>query len=1291
MTFVSSLAQGTSPDISSLTGVQGILYTSTSQTGRASEVTSVKQLAGFKNRLFVAVTDAAGHEILDVWDTRNLSRPRLVSSIDFGSYLTNGVMFTPLALAPFSEGLLLQTRTGLSIYRFQADGKLALDKALKEAGTALGLGLTQLHISGRHASMLQQVIPNSLITADNLNQIHQQVLFDLSNPERPLFLWAGYDGSSILNGDSINCSFLGNPASLSFNPTSNKLLMSIFESTRTAQHDVFWMPKLRKLFKPESLERSLKDLIQQALPATNLALLQTRGIQIFSQSNSPAETLLSSKILEHHVRTRPLKDVFAQYGISGDDPLEMALTKVVGGHLDTALENRLSQEWYAPAMQSWLGTIFAPGFDLGTPAETKAAIAAAFNAEIDEESLARYLTLHVISPLLGSPDFMKMTLGELIEILKSSPAGELIDITLQTAGGFGAVNSVLEAVRSFIDAIPGVDLPSLPACSQFPDSTEKLINLALFSWNDPGSGNSLDRNGLAWFELLKFFRYLSGEPDLAKFTAQIHQNLRAMQQSLADNLAGRLSEAFQFPGAGIDLTALQAQVSGERQAGMLIGRLLAGSVIAHFPSNNAITMNLSTRKALASLGLHVQELGYGESTVSDLLAALETRGMGQITLGNIFQRAEILPGALFQSQVEQVLRQQIQESFGLSDLDLSLKDLLQPCLNYNAGVQGIMGDWMNGLLNDLLGQGMNMPNLLIEYQNAFENRDCIARWLVVLNTIGTASTFFGGNLAAKALEFALQEGYSAAVSFGVNTMFGKIIKEVFGDFGGMTPNWLAAQLAPRKREITIIEPSPGVTSTVLNSFSWQQRIGLIVEQRFETNWFGPRTLKLVLCHPDDPAGTRQTLDLGRWQSVNSVSHHQGALFIGGSYYAPTDSFFPNGKAIIVDVEADTPRIQHLQGDAFTMLASASNITGANYNSSLALGGLNRVFLVPNPAGSLLAQFHTNRPPRIVQAPEPAETASGGSHVFSVRAIGTAPLYYQWLKDGAVIVGENRARLSIVASNTLAGGRYSIIVSNAAGVASAEASLTVLLPTALRIVKEPADTARLVGQSATFTVAVESLGTPVFQWFHQGKILKYATGSQLVLTNLTLADAGDYRVDILQGTTTLHSRTAHLQLIKSAPPSLLQVPSSQQPLGTSGVLSATAAGWGNLTYQWFKDEKPIAGGTNSTLDLGTVKTESAGKYRVEVKDAANNTSSHTFTVVLVASARLTAKLNANRRFEISIVSGIPGQSYTLQRSTNMTDWMVVQNGRFPSSGIVQYEDTAYPVLRTGAYFRLLVTP
>ncbi len=86
----------------------------------------------------------------------------------------------------------------------------------------------------------------------------------------------------------------------------------------------------------------------------------------------------------------------------------------------------------------------------------------------------------------------------------------------------------------------------------------------------------------------------------------------------------------------------------------------------------------------------------------------------------------------------------------------------------------------------------------------------------------------------------------------------------------------------------------------------------------------------------------------------------------------------------------------------------------------------------------------------IPADEPADVAVtvGQSATFSVNATGTAPLSYQWQRNGSDIPGANAASYTLANAQLAdSGARLRVIVSNGQGsVASREATLTVTAPT-----------------------------------------------------------------------------------------------------------------------------------------------------------------------------------------------------------------------------------------------------
>jgi hypothetical protein len=116
-------------------------------------------------------------------------------------------------------------------------------------------------------------------------------------------------------------------------------------------------------------------------------------------------------------------------------------------------------------------------------------------------------------------------------------------------------------------------------------------------------------------------------------------------------------------------------------------------------------------------------------------------------------------------------------------------------------------------------------------------------------------------------------------------------------------------------------------------------------------------------------------------------------------------------------------------------------------------------------------------PSITVQPAAATVTVGQTASFSVTATGTAPITYQWRKNGAALVGATTFSYTTQATVTGDNGaQYSVVVSNSAGtITSSTALLTV--SNAPSIVTQPANQTIAVGQSATFSVTAAGNGTP----------------------------------------------------------------------------------------------------------------------------------------------------------------------------------------------------------------------
>jgi hypothetical protein len=127
-------------------------------------------------------------------------------------------------------------------------------------------------------------------------------------------------------------------------------------------------------------------------------------------------------------------------------------------------------------------------------------------------------------------------------------------------------------------------------------------------------------------------------------------------------------------------------------------------------------------------------------------------------------------------------------------------------------------------------------------------------------------------------------------------------------------------------------------------------------------------------------------------------------------------------------------------------------------------------------------------PTITTPPAAAAVTEGQSASFTVVAAGSAPLAYEWRRNGSTISGAVAASYTLAAA-TLAdnAAAFSVVVSNSAGsVTSSAAVLTVnpltVIPT---ITAQPAPLVLTAGGNASFSATASGTPAPTLRWFIAG--------------------------------------------------------------------------------------------------------------------------------------------------------------------------------------------------------------
>ena len=209
------------------------------------------------------------------------------------------------------------------------------------------------------------------------------------------------------------------------------------------------------------------------------------------------------------------------------------------------------------------------------------------------------------------------------------------------------------------------------------------------------------------------------------------------------------------------------------------------------------------------------------------------------------------------------------------------------------------------------------------------------------------------------------------------------------------------------------------------------------------------------------------------------------------------------------------------------------------------------------------------PPKLTAQPQSKAAQAGSSTTFSATATGTAPLFYQWWKDGAALLGATNVSYFIPSVQTNDAGFYSLTVSNAAKtVSSTNAVLTVyVLPF---ITVQPTNQTVWAGSNATFNLTAAGVPTVKYQWRKNGANITGATNANFTTNNVTTLAAGTYSCLVSNTFGNATSSNAVLTVL---------VPDTSKP---TNLITAPIAG-----QRWSNDLFVVTGKAGDNMQMSNV--------------------------------------------------------------------------------------------------------
>jgi hypothetical protein len=346
----------------------------------------------------------------------------------------------------------------------------------------------------------------------------------------------------------------------------------------------------------------------------------------------------------------------------------------------------------------------------------------------------------------------------------------------------------------------------------------------------------------------------------------------------------------------------------------------------------------------------------------------------------------------------------------------------------------------------------------------------------------------------------------------------------------------------------------------------------------------------------------------------------------------------------------------------------------------------------------------NFPARIESGPSNLTITSGESGSLSVVASGNEPISYQWFKGSTEVPGATTNTLSFTNADSSIEGTYYVEVSNTFGhdtSPTATVSVTASL-VAPSIQEAPVGAVLVEGDDYTFTVLANGSSPLSYDWQKNGVSLGAPDQATLELTDVTLADAGDYKVVVTNTVDFAESTPVTLE-IWSVPTVTSSPQSTLVDAGAQVVLSVAAEGVPTPTYRWFHNGVQVPEENGATLTLDNISGTEAGSYYATAENQAGSDRSEVaqvnvrsdVTLGAIMSTSGTTGLSPDQPIELTfsapVRAGFSGKIEVRDNSGTLVDTLdFASSTRTKSVGGLSYNydpvlsegNTATIVLHTG---------
>ena len=154
-------------------------------------------------------------------------------------------------------------------------------------------------------------------------------------------------------------------------------------------------------------------------------------------------------------------------------------------------------------------------------------------------------------------------------------------------------------------------------------------------------------------------------------------------------------------------------------------------------------------------------------------------------------------------------------------------------------------------------------------------------------------------------------------------------------------------------------------------------------------------------------------------------------------------------------------------------------------------------------------------PRFTTQPQSLTALPGDTVTLSADASGSAPINYQWYRNGGAVAQATHPDLTLASLDASKAGNYFVVAANAAGRATSFVAVVTLIvpPAPPVIVQHPVSQTVALGASVSFAVAATGTGPFNYQWRKNSAPIPGASAATFSIASVLVSDAAEYTVTV----------------------------------------------------------------------------------------------------------------------------------------------------------------------------------